>query len=164
MLDKTTNTNTRKAVTASVSQLESHLGFWLRFVSNHVSGEFKRLVEANGESVSEWVALRQLYNAGEATASELMDALGMTKGAVSKIITRLQDKGLVSRAAVDADRRAQQIVLSSTGRKLVPRLASLADDNDEAFFGHMDPALRAQLNSALQDIVRIYQLKQLPVE
>ncbi len=147
-----------------VSQLESHLGFWLRFVSNHVSGEFKRLVEANGVSVSEWVALRLLYKAGEATATELMDALGMTKGAVSKIITRLQDKGLVSRAAVDADRRAQQIVLSSTGRKLVPQLARLADANDTAFFGHLDPALRAQLTSALQDIARIHQLKQLPVE
>ncbi|QTN28209.1 MarR family transcriptional regulator [Rhodoferax sp. AJA081-3] len=155
---------TRKASPLPVSQLESHLGFWLRFVSNHVSGEFKRQVEANGVSVSEWVALRQLYNAGEATAAELMDALGMTKGAVSKIITRLQDKGLVSRAAVDADRRAQQIVLSAAGRKLVPRLARLADDNDEAFFGHMEPALRAQLTSVLQDIVRTHQLKQLPVE
>lgn len=105
------------ATPAPVSQLESHLGFWLRFVSNHVSGEFKRLVEANGVSVSEWVALRQLYNAGEATATELMDALGMTKGAVSKIITRLQDKGLVSRAAVPGvDKRQTRQLLWPQGR------------------------------------------------
>ncbi len=164
MAPKPKTASTRKATAAPVSQLESHLGFWLRFVSNHVSSEFKRLVESNGVSVSEWVALRQLYSAGEATATELMDALGMTKGAVSKIITRLQGKGLVTRAAVDADRRAQQIVLSVAGRKLVPRLARLADENDEAFFGHMEPALRAQLTTVLQDIVRTHQLKQLPVE
>lgn len=140
------------------------MGFWLRFVSNHVSGQFKRLVEANGVSVSEWVALRQLYGVGDASATELMDALGMTKGAVSKIITRLQDKGLVNRTAVDADRRAQKIVLSGAGRKLVPKLARLADDNDNAFFGHLDPALRAQLSGAMQDLVRTHQLKQLPLE
>ncbi len=154
----------RRVAPAAVSPLESHLGFWLRFVSNHVSGQFKRVVEANGVSVSEWVALRQLYNVGEASAAELMDALGMTKGAVSKIVTRLQDKGLVTRVAVDADRRAQQIVLSSAGSKLVPKLARLADDNDNVFFGHLDPVLRAQLSSAMQDIVRTHQLKQLPVE
>ena len=144
--------------------MESHLGFWLRFVSNHVSGQFKRGVEANGVSVSEWVALRQLYNGGEATAALLMDALGMTKVAVSKIVTRLQEKGLVTRAAAGADRRAQQIVLCIEGRKLVPKLARLADDNDEAFFSHPDPALCAQLTSAMQEIARTHQLKQLPVE
>ena len=140
------------------------MGFWLRFVSNYVSAGFQRLVEAHGVSVSEWVALRQLYGVGEATAAELMDALGMTKGAVSKIITRLQHKGLVSRATVDADRRAQQIVLSSAGRKLVPRLARLADANDEAFFGHLDPAVREQLARAMQDLVRTHELKQIPVQ
>lgn len=153
-----------KKSTPAISPLDAHLGFWLRFVSNHVSGQFKRLVEANGVSVSEWVALRQLYEAGVATPAELMDALGMTKGAVSKIVTRLEDKGLVGRVLDDADGRARQIVLSAAGRKLVPKLARLADDNDAAFFGHLTPKQRAALSAAMQDLVRTHQLKQLPTE
>ena len=40
------------------STLEAHVGYWLRFVSNHVSQAFRRKVEARGVSVSEWVAMR----------------------------------------------------------------------------------------------------------
>lgn len=42
--------------------LDDHLGFWLRFVSNHVSGRFEKLIAAHGLTVTEWVALRTLYN------------------------------------------------------------------------------------------------------
>jgi DNA-binding MarR family transcriptional regulator len=153
-----------KKSAASVAELEAHLGFWLRFVSNHVSAQFQKLVEANGVSLSEWVALRQLYKSGEATAGELIDALGMTKGAISKLISRLQEKGLAARALVDGDGRAQQIVLTRAGRALVPRLAALADQNDELFFGHMDAAQRDALMSGMRDLVRFHGLKQVPVD
>ena len=154
----------RKTASPPISELESHLGFWLRLVSNHVSGQFKRSVESHGVSVSEWVTLRQLHGDDLTTPAALMGALGMTKGAVSKIITRLEDKGLVSRAAHEADGRAQHLMLSPQGRKLVPRLARLADDNDQAFFGHLAPPLRAALLKAMQDIARTHQFKQLPTE
>ena len=62
-----------------VSTLDSHLGFWLRFVSNHVSARFAALVEAEGASVTEWVALRTLYDRPWTTHAELIQALGMTK-------------------------------------------------------------------------------------
>ena len=42
---------------SDISSLESHIGFWLRFVSNHVSNRFALLVEKEGVSISEWVAL-----------------------------------------------------------------------------------------------------------
>ena len=46
-----------------VSGLTDHLGFWLRLVSNHVSGRFARALEAEGVSVVEWVLLREVYRA-----------------------------------------------------------------------------------------------------
>jgi DNA-binding MarR family transcriptional regulator len=154
----------RSRTRVTVSELESHIGFWLRFVSNHVSGEFSKLMEARGVSVSEWVALRHLFSVGESSAAALIDALGMTKGAVSKIVTRLEDKGFVTRAPGDTDRRAQLLVLTATGRALVPTLAKLADRNDANFFGHLTPAQQQALVATMQDIVRIHQLKEIPVE
>jgi DNA-binding MarR family transcriptional regulator len=136
----------------------------LRFVSNHVSGEFKRLVEANGVSVSEWVAMRQLFDNGASSAAELIDALGMTKGAISKILARLEEKNLVQRTYLDNDARAQEITLTRAGRQLVPRLTEFADRNDAAFFGHLSEAERAQLVALMQDIVRRHSLKKVPVE
>jgi DNA-binding MarR family transcriptional regulator len=157
-------TKTINLSSPQVSELESHLGFWLRFVSNHVSTSFKKRVEANGVSVSEWVALRHLLDQGESTSLELIDALGMTKGAISKIITRLESKRLVERIWLDTDKRTQQIKLTSAGRKLVPKLAALADQNDEEFFGHMTQNQRAQIIKAMKRITELHGLKQLPVE
>lgn len=146
-----------------VSGLEAHAGFWLRFVSNHVSAEFSRLMEAEGISVSEWVALRQLFDAGEAAPSELMSALGMTKGAISKVVTRLEEKGLVTRAALDDDARARKISLTASGRALVPRLAVLADQNDENFFGPLTAERREQLVGILKELADVHQLRQFPL-
>lgn len=131
-----------------VSALDSHIGFWMRLLSNHVSGKFRQSVEASGSSVAEWVALRQIYDCKDTTHSELMTLLGMTKGAVSKVVTRLEIKGLASRG-FDTGRRGQLITLTDEGRKLVPKLAQLADENDAAFFGHLTVDERDQLMGLL---------------
>ena len=88
-------TNMKKTPPISApSALEAHLGFWLRSVSNHVSSRFASLLEAQACSVTEWVALRTLFDRREATHAELIQALGMTKGAASKVVSRLEEKGL----------------------------------------------------------------------
>src|ERR1035438_5835067 len=43
------------------SALEAHLGYWLRRVSNHVSGTFTRALQAQQVSVAEWVVLSQIH-------------------------------------------------------------------------------------------------------
>ena len=153
----------RKNAPDPVSALDAHLGFWMRFVSNQVSAEFARAVEARGVSVSEWVALRTLFDAPESTHAALVAALGMTKGAVSKVVSRLQDKGLVTRAAHDADARAQVLALTRAGRALVPALARDADANDDRFFGHLSATRRRDLMALLREVVRLHQLDQVPV-
>jgi DNA-binding MarR family transcriptional regulator len=148
----------------TVSALDSHVGFWLRFVSNHVSAAFRDLVEAEGVSVSEWVALRHLYDAPDAPPAGLMAALGMTKSAVSKIIARLADKGLVDTAAHATDLRAHRIRLTRAGRELVPRLARLADRNDAAFFDVLPPSSRDELIRLMRELARIHQLRLVPTD
>ena len=152
-----------RAAASAPSPLDAHLGFWMRFVSNQVSAEFARTVEARGVSVSDWVALRSLYDQPETTHASLVAALGMTKGAVSKIVSRLQDKGLVTRASHEADARAQVLALTRAGRALVPALAREADANDERFFGHLSAKQRRELLALLKQMVQLHQLEQVPV-
>lgn len=147
-----------------ISPLDAHLGFWLRFVSNHVSSRFQGEVEAHGVSVSEWVALRQLYGKQDTSPLDLMDALGMTKGAVSKIVTRLEDKGLLRRSESPLDRRMQQLDLTAEGRRLVPKLARVADQNDAHFFGHLTEERRRRLIEAMKELVHHHELKAVPFD
>jgi DNA-binding MarR family transcriptional regulator len=148
---------------SAVSPLDAHLGFWLRFVSNHVSARFSLLVEGEGSTVTEWVALRVLFDNTQTTHAELIQALGMTKGAASKVVTRLEQKGLARRELAEGSAREQVLRLTPQGRALVPRLAALADQNEEHFFGHMRAGERRALMTAFQTLVAHHHLKEVPV-
>ena len=146
-----------------VSALEDHLGFWLRRVSNQVSARFTREVEAHGVSVSDWVALRRLYPDAQVSPTALVESLGMTKGAISKVIDRLEARGLAQRARRGADRRHQQVTLTEDGRALVITLARLADENDAHFFGHLPPDTHDALLSALRGLSVTHGLVAVPI-
>ncbi len=153
-----------KAPEPAVSPLESHLGYWLRFVSNHVSHAFRLKVEACGVTVSEWVVLRELYRLGRTSPGAVVEAIGMTKGAVSKLLERLDRKALVTRSAVVGDRRQHAVELTPEGRALVPRLARLADENDREFFGHLPAPVRDEVLRVMRELVQTHQLKSVPVD
>lgn len=152
------------AAVSPVSALEDHVGYWLRSVSNHVSHAFSQKVEARGVTVAEWVLLRAMFGAGAARPSQLADSLGMTRGAISKLVDRLDRKKLVTRTTDAGDRRFQTVELTAAGKKLVPVLARLADRNDREFFGHLDGDQRSMLVALLQQIVRQHGWKGLPVD
>ena len=46
----------------TISNLEKHLGYWLRCLSNFVSGGFAGKLAARDVSVAQWVVLRTLYD------------------------------------------------------------------------------------------------------
>jgi DNA-binding MarR family transcriptional regulator len=146
-----------------LSPLEAHLGYWLRYVSNHVSHAFALQLGARGVTVAEWVVVRELCDSGSAP-SALADRLGMTRGAISKLADRLIAKGLITRRATRGDRRFQTLALTRQGRALAPKLAGLADRNDEEFFGHLDRATREAIRGAMADIVRRKGLRAAPVD
>lgn len=149
---------------ARVSDLEDHLGYWLRFVSNQVSQAFARKVLAREVTVAEWVTLRVLFEHRSLAPSVLAEQLGMTRGAISKLVDRLVAKAMVTRTADERDRRYQELKITAAGRALVPELAALADQNDAEFFGHLTTVDRAAMTRIMQDIVRRHGLRTSPVD
>ena len=145
------------------SALERHVGYWLRYVSNHVSHAFALKVESAGVSVAEWVVLRELHDEPR-VPSVLAERLGITRGAISKIVDRLEGKRLAKRTQSAADRRSQMVSLTAAGKALVPKLAALADRNDEEFFGHLGAEQRDALIASMREIVRRGALKTIPTE
>ncbi len=146
------------------SDLESHLGYWLRMVSNAVSQGFARKLERQSVTVAEWVFLRMLWNANAIAPSHLADRIGMTKGAISKLAERLVDKDLIERAANADDGRAQTLSLKPAGRKAVPRLAALADANDAEFFAALSAGERQQLRRLLRKLASAHDLASTPID
>jgi DNA-binding MarR family transcriptional regulator len=148
------------------SRLTSHIGFWMRMVSNNVSYSFARKLENSGVTVAEWVILREMYSTRDdsTSPSHIAELTGLTRGAVSKLVTRLLAKKLVHRRESSDDRRYQEIELTKTGKALVPKLAGLADQNDEEFFAGLSSAERKQLTGLLHKLADLHQSKSVPTE
>jgi DNA-binding MarR family transcriptional regulator len=133
--------------------LEAHLGYWLRFVSNHVSLGLSQKLAARDVTLAEWVLLRSIHARDVGAPNRLARDLGMTKGAISKLVDRLVGKGLASKAPMTSDRRHQDVWLTPAGRALVPELAALADANDAEYFGHLSEAEREMFEALLRSVV-----------
>ena len=148
----------------TVSNLKKHVGFWLRFVSNHVSHAFAGKLLASGVTVAEWVVMREMFDNDETSPGALAERIGITRGGVSKLVDRLVSKQLIARRECSDDRRFQSIALTAAGRRLIPQLAALADQNDEQFFHPLLTRERAALIVMMKKLVQAHGLQTLPTE
>ena len=147
---------------ARTSDLEYHIGYWMRFVSNHVSFSFRDRLLKYKVTVAEWVALRSLHNRAPCTLGELSEQIGIDLGATSRLVERLIKKKLASRKSSPEDRRFVTIDLSSAGKKLVPRLAHEADVNDAFFFDCLSKQDKEHLLRILKGLVKTHELTEKP--
>jgi len=155
-------TNSTKA--QPLSQLESHLGYWLRRVSNAVSGAFGRALQEKQTAVAEWVLLRELHERGQTAPGELADSLGLTRGAVSKIVDKLSAKGWIQSEAKEGDSRSRLLSLTRAGRRSLPVLAEIADQNDARFFDCLSAREKSTLRELLVKIADHNRIHDVPTE
>ncbi|MBX3378862.1 MAG: MarR family transcriptional regulator [Phycisphaeraceae bacterium] len=152
------------AKSSPVSPLDAHLGYWLRLVSNDVSHSFRLKVESKGVTVAEWVIMRALLDSDGANPSRLADQIGLTRGAVSKLVDRLVEKEMARIVIDKKDRRFQAVSLTPAGRRLVPQLAALADENDAQMFGFLGAERRGELAALLREIAERRGISGAPVD
>jgi DNA-binding MarR family transcriptional regulator len=151
-------------VFVETNRLESHLGYWLRLVSNRVSSSFAQTLQSQGLSIAEWVVLARIHDHTDSRPADLAAALNLTRGAISKILDKLESKDWISRAALETDNRVQLLTLTPGGKRILPKLTAIADRNDEAFFGALTDKERAALRHLLQKIGEANQIRNIPIE
>nr|WP_279379681.1 MarR family transcriptional regulator [Polymorphobacter fuscus] len=119
---------------------------------------------AKDVTVAEWTVMRRLYPVESVAPSQLADAMGMTRGAISKLADRLVAKSLVVRDASATDGRAHFLRLTAHGAEMVPALAALAEQNEAECFAHLSSADRAVLERILANAVVQLRITATPVE
>ncbi|HEV2704077.1 MAG TPA: MarR family transcriptional regulator [Steroidobacteraceae bacterium] len=148
----------------TAATLESHLGYWLRLVSNQISATFARALQERALSVAEWVALAQIDAAPGSSCAELSGAMGVTRGAISKVLDKLEGKEWISRTLKPADSRVQVLTLTRRGRRLLPELARIADANDARFLGVLSADERATLRRLLHKVAAAHRINAMPLD
>jgi DNA-binding MarR family transcriptional regulator len=136
----------------TVSNLEKHLGYWLRCLSNFVSGGFAEKLAELDISVAQWVVLRTLYDNKNVTLNHTAQLVGVDKSSLSRMIERLVRRKLVVRSEGD-DRRSLGLALTPAAKKLVPQLAKLADENDASFFKTLSQKQRKEFLGTIKQLL-----------
>jgi DNA-binding MarR family transcriptional regulator len=135
-----------------ISKLGDHLAFWLRCLSNFVSYSFAEKLAKEDVTVAQWVVLRTLYDHDDITLNQLAELVGLDKSSVSRMIERLVLRKLVNRSE-GSDRRSLGLGLTPAARKLVPKLARLADQNDESFFNSLPARQRHEFLATIKQLL-----------
>lgn len=156
--------NDRHSSIEAETLLESHLGYWLRLVSNQVSATFARALQERQVTVAEWVALNQVNDHTAIAPAQLADAMGMTRGAITKVLDKLEAKAWIVRVPSVSDQRVQCLSLTRQGRRILPELAALADANDLHFFAALSATEQAALRALLRKVATAHGIRTAPVD
>jgi len=74
---------------------------------------------ANGPGLSKLGILARLHQDGPDTASRLAEYLGLQPQSMTRLLSAMDNSGLISRCANQADRRQNQIQLTPMGERLL---------------------------------------------
>ena len=77
-------------------------------------------------SSAQWLVLMILSHHDDVMAAHLAKRLNHDPGSMTRLLDRLQDKGLIQRTRLDDDRRCIRIELTESGRALAPQLPTAA--------------------------------------
>jgi DNA-binding MarR family transcriptional regulator len=97
---------------------------WRELLARHarVNAALERELQArHGLSVTEFEALQRLAEKDEdgCRLQQLVDDVHMSQSALSRLITRLEQRGLVDRRSCETDRRGMFACLTQAGRDLL---------------------------------------------
>jgi DNA-binding MarR family transcriptional regulator len=89
----------------------------------------------------------------EARATEIAEAIGLTKQATGQIIDRMDELGYVQRVPDPSDGRAKVLQLTDRGQRAAQTLRSIADENEKKMLAALGQTRYRQLRAALGSLI-----------
>lgn len=120
-----------------------------------------RMRNANGLTMPQFRALRHLRDAPR-TQSELVELIDLSPAGVSRVVDRLQDRGLVVAARREEDRRIVEVRLTDAGLLELDDISPLRDTAVEQAVAGMGSDGRARITRALRELVAAVSVTQSP--
>lgn len=106
---------------------EDSIGYLMRQILNTVGVEVERQLAHTELTNAQWIPLFKLYMGSANTGAELARACRLDAGAMTRMLDRLEAKGLLRRERSAADRRVVTISLTDDGQaaaKEIPEVLS----------------------------------------
>ncbi|NVO08080.1 MAG: MarR family transcriptional regulator [Rhodoferax sp.] len=96
---------------------QDSMGYLMRQILNRVSQEIERQLAHTDLTNAQWIPLYKLYSSNASTVAELARVCNLDAGAMTRMLDRLEAKGLCKRVRSETDRRVVNIELTPAGTK-----------------------------------------------
>jgi DNA-binding MarR family transcriptional regulator len=114
-----------------------------------VVGLLRALAQPSGLSMTAVSTMAALEQAGPVRLTALANRAGVTQPAMTQLISRLEDAGLVRREADIADGRVVQVAITGQGRAAMARRRAARADHLAVILAQLSPEHRGALAAAL---------------
>jgi DNA-binding MarR family transcriptional regulator len=125
-------------------------------------GLFRSLSPPSGLSLTAAATLATLERSGPSRLTSLAAQEGVTQPAMTQLIARLQESGLVSRTADPADGRVVQVRVTDEGRAMLARRRAVRAERLAEILARLSPEEQAALGTALPAIDALANVQQIP--
>ena len=113
--------------------LHSSTGYWVQRLAASINEFFYGKLSAHGITRGLWPVLGALHRGDASTPAEVAQFVGLDPSAVTRLLDRLEEKGLLVRRPHGGDRRSVTLELTAKGEELVPKLTACSKETNENF-------------------------------
>lgn len=124
----------------------------IRRISQAVESYSRYLWQEYGLTSPQLGALRELEKSPLATPGHLAEKLHVSPQTIAGILKRLEQRGLITRARDENDRRSFSLQLSEEGKRLSSEAPSLLRDQFRNELGRLQPWEATQILATLQRV------------
>ncbi len=144
---------------ASFSPLNAgELGYLVTGVRNAIWTSIEKALQPMDITAAQFVVFNSIARGKGRTIGDLCRLLGYDSGAMTRLLDRIEKKGLLRRVANPDDRRSYLVELTETSTLLVPKARRLVDKVFTAllqdFSDREATALKASLEKILQNAAK----------
>ena len=151
-MDKRRSADARRAA----HFVDDYLPALLAQASHLISGEFHRVVNAQGFTVSEWRVLATLAGGETMSIGRVAEITVMKQPTVTRVLDRMEASGHIKRLAHDADRRVTLVSITPSGSRLVAGLIPLAREHERRVLEPFGVKRAAELKATLLQLIELH--------
>lgn len=117
-----------RPATGAPLALDEQLCFALHSASRAMTGCYRPVLDSIGLTYSQYAVLLVLWAQGSVPQRELGERMFLDSGTLSPLLTRLEKRGLITRARRPDDERTVQVSLTEEGTALREKAAVAQDE------------------------------------
>ena len=133
---------------------EDSLGYLMRQILGRLAHEIEHQLAHTDLTNAQWIPLFKLYRGQATPVAELARECNLDAGSMTRLLDRLETKGLCKRVRSETDRRVVNIELTSTGYKAASDIPEILSGVQNAHLAGFSAAEFENLRDYLRRILK----------